>query len=43
VRRSLADFQAHTGVNELIVATAVFDPAMRMRSCELLAGALPPT
>ena len=27
------------GVDELIVASAIFDPAARLRSCELLAGA----
>jgi luciferase family oxidoreductase group 1 len=38
VRRDLAAFQAETGADELIVASAIFDPAARIRSYELLAG-----
>jgi luciferase family oxidoreductase group 1 len=38
VRRRLADFQARTGADELIVASAIFDHAARLRSYELLAG-----
>jgi luciferase family oxidoreductase group 1 len=44
VRAGLERFIATTGVDELIVACAVFDPAARLRSCELLAQAcLQPT
>jgi luciferase family oxidoreductase group 1 len=37
VRAGLAEFIAETGADELIVASAIFDHAARMRSCELLA------
>jgi len=37
VRRGLEAFVAETGVDEIIVATAVFDHAARLRSYELLA------
>jgi len=37
VRRELAAFVAHTKADELIVASAIFDPAARRRSYELLA------
>ena len=38
LRGQLKDFIAKTGVDELMVATAVFDHAARLRSYELLAG-----
>jgi alkanesulfonate monooxygenase SsuD/methylene tetrahydromethanopterin reductase-like flavin-dependent oxidoreductase (luciferase family) len=38
VQRELEAFVARTGVDELIVATAVFDPEARKRSYTLLAG-----
>jgi luciferase family oxidoreductase group 1 len=38
VRRGLEGFIAQTGVDELMVATAVFDPEARRRSYTLLAG-----
>jgi luciferase family oxidoreductase group 1 len=37
VRRELQAFVAHTKADELIVASAIFDPAARRRSYELLA------
>ena len=37
VRQGLEAFVAQTGVDELIVATAVFDPVARKRSYTLLA------
>jgi luciferase family oxidoreductase group 1 len=37
VRRELQAFVAHTNADELIVASAIFDPAARRRSYELLA------
>jgi luciferase family oxidoreductase group 1 len=37
VRRKLAEFAEDTGVDELIVAAAIFDHAARLRSYELLA------
>jgi luciferase family oxidoreductase group 1 len=39
VRTGLEAFLASTGADELIVASAIFDPAARLRSSELLAGA----
>ena len=39
VRAGLEAFIASTGADELIVASAIFDPAARLKSCELLAGA----
>jgi alkanesulfonate monooxygenase SsuD/methylene tetrahydromethanopterin reductase-like flavin-dependent oxidoreductase (luciferase family) len=39
VRAGLEAFIASTGTDELIVASAIFDPVARLRSCELLAGA----
>ncbi|MEY2854331.1 MAG: hypothetical protein RL030_1463 [Pseudomonadota bacterium] len=39
VKRGLEDFIARTGADELIVATAIFDPQARLRSCQLLADA----
>jgi luciferase family oxidoreductase group 1 len=41
VRRGLDEFVARTQADELIVATAVYDPAARRHSCELLATAWP--
>jgi alkanesulfonate monooxygenase SsuD/methylene tetrahydromethanopterin reductase-like flavin-dependent oxidoreductase (luciferase family) len=37
VGAALADFAESTQANELIVASAIFDPRARMRSAELLA------
>jgi luciferase family oxidoreductase group 1 len=39
VRRGLDEFIQHTGVDEVMVVSAVFDHAARLRSYELLAGA----
>jgi luciferase family oxidoreductase group 1 len=39
VRAGLADFVNVTGVDEVIVASAIYDQAARFRSCELLARA----
>jgi luciferase family oxidoreductase group 1 len=39
VRKGLEEFIARTGADELIVATAIFDPQARLRSCQLLAEA----
>jgi luciferase family oxidoreductase group 1 len=39
VKRGFEDFIARTGVDELIVASAIFDPQARLRSCALLADA----
>jgi luciferase family oxidoreductase group 1 len=39
VRAELATFIQATGADEPIVASAIFDPVARLRSCELLAGA----
>ena len=39
VRAELDSFIAATGADELIIASAIFDPVARLRSCELLAGA----
>jgi luciferase family oxidoreductase group 1 len=39
VRAGLEGFIAETGADELIVASAIYDHAARMRSCELLARA----
>jgi luciferase family oxidoreductase group 1 len=41
VRRGLADFLARTPADELIVASAMFDPAARLRSYGLLAQLWP--
>ena len=41
VQQGLADFIASTGADELIVASAMFDPAARLRSYELLAQLWP--
>jgi alkanesulfonate monooxygenase SsuD/methylene tetrahydromethanopterin reductase-like flavin-dependent oxidoreductase (luciferase family) len=38
LRGQLQDFIARTGCDELMVATAMFDHAARLRSYELLAG-----
>ena len=38
VRRGLEDFMAQTGADELIVASAIYDHAKRLRSYEILAG-----
>ena len=38
VRRGLEGFVAQTGADELIVASAIYDNAARLRSYELLAG-----
>jgi luciferase family oxidoreductase group 1 len=38
VEKGLGEFLARTRVDELIVATAVYDPAARLRSYELLKG-----
>jgi luciferase family oxidoreductase group 1 len=40
VRTQIADFVMSTRVDELIVASAIFDQAARIRSCELLADAV---
>jgi luciferase family oxidoreductase group 1 len=40
VREGLADFVEETGVDELIVASAIYDHAARLRSYELLAEVL---
>jgi len=37
VRRGLARFVEHTGADELMVVSAIFDPAARIRSYEILA------
>jgi luciferase family oxidoreductase group 1 len=39
VRRGVEEFVAHTGVDELMVVSAIFDHAARLRSYELLADA----
>jgi alkanesulfonate monooxygenase SsuD/methylene tetrahydromethanopterin reductase-like flavin-dependent oxidoreductase (luciferase family) len=39
VRRGLADFVARTGADELMVTSAVFDHAARLRSFEIAAQA----
>jgi luciferase family oxidoreductase group 1 len=41
VRRGLVEFLARTQADEIIVASAMFDPAARLRSYELLAGLWP--
>ena len=38
VREQLSKFRARTRADELIVATAIYDRAARLRSYELLAG-----
>ncbi|MCW3073179.1 MAG: class flavin-dependent oxidoreductase [Flaviaesturariibacter sp.] len=38
VKESLEDFLAQTGVDELMVAAHIYDPAAKLRSYELLAG-----
>ena len=40
VRAGLEAFRSATGVDELIVASAIYDPGARRRSYELLAGAM---
>jgi alkanesulfonate monooxygenase SsuD/methylene tetrahydromethanopterin reductase-like flavin-dependent oxidoreductase (luciferase family) len=40
VRRGVAAFVARTGVDELIVSTATYDHAARLRSYEILAELL---
>jgi alkanesulfonate monooxygenase SsuD/methylene tetrahydromethanopterin reductase-like flavin-dependent oxidoreductase (luciferase family) len=40
VRRELAVFAERTGADELIVASAIYDHAARLRSYELLAGTM---
>jgi alkanesulfonate monooxygenase SsuD/methylene tetrahydromethanopterin reductase-like flavin-dependent oxidoreductase (luciferase family) len=44
VRRGVEEFVGQTGVDELMVVSAIYDHAARLRSYELLAGAflLPP-
>jgi luciferase family oxidoreductase group 1 len=42
VRTGLEEFTAETGADELIVASAIFDHAKRVRSLELLARAVQP-
>jgi alkanesulfonate monooxygenase SsuD/methylene tetrahydromethanopterin reductase-like flavin-dependent oxidoreductase (luciferase family) len=37
VREKLAEFVARTGADEVIVASAIYDHAARLRSYELLA------
>jgi alkanesulfonate monooxygenase SsuD/methylene tetrahydromethanopterin reductase-like flavin-dependent oxidoreductase (luciferase family) len=39
VRMQLADFVNTTGIDEVIVASAIYDQAARLHSCELLARA----
>ncbi len=39
VRAGLEELSARTGADELMVASAIYDPAARLRSCELLARA----
>ncbi|HWL62988.1 MAG TPA: LLM class flavin-dependent oxidoreductase [Steroidobacteraceae bacterium] len=39
VRAELEAFSERTGADELMVASAIYDPAARLRSCELLARA----
>jgi len=39
VRAGLEEFSERTGADELMVASAIYDPAARLRSCELLARA----
>jgi luciferase family oxidoreductase group 1 len=39
VRAGLERFTYTTGADELIIASAIFDPAARLRSCELVAAA----
>jgi luciferase family oxidoreductase group 1 len=39
VRAGLEQFVRDTGVDEIIVASAIYDPAARLQSCELLARA----
>lgn len=39
VRAQIEALIAATGADELIVASAIFDPVARLKSCELLAGA----
>ena len=41
VRRGLQNFIEQTGVDELIVASAIYDHAARLRSYELLADLIP--
>ena len=40
VRKDLARFVERTGADELMIITAIFDHAMRVRSCELLAESI---
>lgn len=40
VRKGLARFVERTGADELMIITAIFDHAMRVRSCELLAESI---
>jgi alkanesulfonate monooxygenase SsuD/methylene tetrahydromethanopterin reductase-like flavin-dependent oxidoreductase (luciferase family) len=40
VRAGLEDFVHETGVDELIVASAIYDHAARLRSYEILADAM---
>jgi alkanesulfonate monooxygenase SsuD/methylene tetrahydromethanopterin reductase-like flavin-dependent oxidoreductase (luciferase family) len=42
VRRAVEVFVAQTGVDELMVVSAIFDHAARLRSYELLAGVFLP-
>jgi hypothetical protein len=39
VSRNGEAFIASAGADEVIVASTIFDPVARLRSCELLAGA----
>ena len=40
VREGVERFRARTGVDELMVVTAIYDHAARVRSYEILAGAV---
>ena len=40
VRHGLERFAAYSGADELMVVSAIFDPAARVRSCALLAEAM---
>ncbi|HEU4440649.1 MAG TPA: alkane 1-monooxygenase, partial [Burkholderiales bacterium] len=42
VRRGLEEFAGRTAVDELMVVSAIFDHAARLRSYELLASAVTP-
>jgi alkanesulfonate monooxygenase SsuD/methylene tetrahydromethanopterin reductase-like flavin-dependent oxidoreductase (luciferase family) len=42
VRRNLSDFAARTGVDEIIIASAIYDHEARLRSYEIVADAFAP-